>query len=158
MGKRARKDLGQTLKGETTTESTARRGYAGTLESEGQRLLRGEQTPEVEATRTFWDSQREQAANRLAVTGNRAGYGALQLEQGREEGRQVSDVTRRGRMRGVDILGQLYSGSTNYLSNLYGQRGELARTPSFWQKLGLAAVGAGGEAAGAYYGAKAAKA
>lgn len=154
MGKRGRKDLGQTLKRETTGESARRGRYAGELETQAGSFLRGEYTPEVEATRTFWDTQREQAANRLAVTGNRAGYGALQMELGREEGRKVADVTRRGRLRGVDILGQLYGGSTNYLSKLYGQRGRLATAPKFWQQLAIAGVGAGGEAAGAYYGAK----
>ena len=145
MGGR-RKRLGGELKEQTTAE-TARRGrYAGELKSQAGSFLRGEHTPEVEATRTFWDTQREQAANRLAVTGNRAGYGATQLELGREEGRQVADVTRRGRLYGADILGQLYGGSTNYLSNLYGQRTGLASQPSFWERMaggipGAAAAG-----------------
>ncbi|KKN23593.1 hypothetical protein LCGC14_0903420 [marine sediment metagenome] len=152
MGKGATKQLGQELKGVSATERASRGRYGTALETEGQRLLRGEQTPEVEATRTFWDTQREQAANRLAVTGNRAGYGATQLELGREEGRQVSDVTRRGRLQGANILGQLYGGSTAYLGDIYGQRGQLARQPNFWQQATLAGIGAGGEAAGAYYG------
>ena len=154
MGKKQRKQVSGEMTAATTAE-TARRGrYAGELESQAGSFLRGEHTPEVEATRTFWDTQREQAANRLSVTGNRAGYGALQLEQGREEGRQVSDVTRRGRLRGVDILGQLYGGSTGYLSNLYGIRTQEAVAPKGWQRLVGAAVGGAGEAAGAYYGAK----
>jgi len=138
-----------------TAAETARRGrYAGELETQAGSFLRGEFTPEVEATRTFWDTQREAAANRLARTGNRAGYGALQMELGREEGRQVADVTRRGRLYGADILGQLYGGSTGYLSNLYGLRTQEAIAPKGWQRLLGAGIGAGGEAAGAYYGSK----
>ena len=152
MGKKQRKQVSGEMTAAATAESAARSRYGGALETEGQRLLRGEQTPEVEATRTFWDTQREQAANRLAVTGNRAGYGALQLEQGREEGRQVSDVTRRGRLQGANILGQLYSGSTGYLSNLYGIRTQEATAPKGWQRLLQAGIGGAGEAAGAYYG------
>ena len=135
MGKKQRRKVSGEMTAASAAE-TARRGrYAGTLESEAGRFLRGEDTTEVEATRTFWDTQREQAANRLAVTGNRAGYGALQMELGREEGRQVADVTRRGRLQGVNILGQLYGGSTGYLSNLYGIRTQEATAPKGWQRL-----------------------
>lgn len=149
MGKKQRKKVSGEMTAASAAE-TARRGrYAGELESQAGSFLRGEYTPEVEATRTFWDTQREQAANRLAVTGNRAGYGALQMELGREEGRQVADVTRRGRLRGVDILGQLYGGSTNYLSNLYGIRTQEATAPKFWQKLAVSAAGGAAQAAGA---------
>ena len=142
------------MQAQTAAESARRGRYAGELESQAGSFLRGEHTPEVEATRTFWDTQREQAANRLAVTGNRAGYGALQMEAGREEGRQVADVTRRGRLYGADILGQLYGGSTGYLSNLYGLRTQEATAPKGWQRLLQAGIGGAGEAAGAYYGSK----
>ena len=149
MGKKQRKKVSGEMTA-ASAEETARRGrYAGELESQAGSFLRGEHTPEVEATRTFWDTQREQAANRLAVTGNRAGYGALQTELGREEGRQVADVTRRGRLYGADILGQLYGGSTGYLSNLYGLRTEEAMRPKFWQNLGVSAAGGAAQAAGA---------
>ncbi len=154
MGKKQRKKVSGEMTAASAAE-TARRGrYAGELESQAGSFLRGEYTPEVEATRTFWDTQREQAANRLAVTGNRAGYGALELELGREESRQVADVTRRGRLRGVDILGQLHGTSTNYLSNLYGLRTQEAIAPKGWQRLLQAGIGGAGEAAGAYYGSK----
>ena len=154
MGKKQRRKVSEEMTAESTAERARRGRYAGELETQAGSFLRGEHTPEVEATRTFWDTQREQAANRLAVTGNRAGYGALQTELGREEGRQVADVTRRGRLHGVNILGQLYGGSTGYLSNLYGIRTQEAVAPQGWQRLLQAGIGGAGEAAGAYYGAK----
>lgn len=154
MGKRSRKRLGRELEAQTAEERARRTRIGGVLESEAERLRRGEQTPEVEATRTFWASQKEDVRNWLARTGNRAGYGALQLELGREEGRQVADVTRRGRMRGVDIYGQLYGGTAPFLSSIYGQRLQEATAPKFWQRLAVAAAGGAAQAGGAYAGAK----
>ncbi|MCI0351081.1 MAG: hypothetical protein L0Z53_16775, partial [Acidobacteriales bacterium] len=108
--------------------------------------------PETEATRTFWDAMRDEAENRAARTRNRAGYGALQEEMGREESRRLADVVRRGRLIGVDILGQLYGGSTGLLSSIYGQRASLANQPGFWDQLALAGIGGAGQAGAAYFG------
>lgn len=152
MGRKARKRLGEELRTETAGAREREAGLFRDVRQQAGGFLRGEYTPEVEATRTVFDSLRDAARNRLARTGNRAGYGALQSELGRQEARQVSETTRRGRLIGFDALRGLQAGQQGYLANIYGQRGQLAAVPGFWDQFAQAGIGAAGQAAGAYLG------
>lgn len=149
MGRKARKKLSAELEG-ISAEERARRGRAGgQLEDVAGSYLRGENNPEIEGARTYWASAMDEAANRAARTRNRAGYGAQQDEMARQEARTVADAIRRGRLVGVDILGQLFGSSGNVMSNLYGQRAQLASQPGFWDSLLQHFVSNAGSAAGA---------
>ena len=154
MGRGARKELGREMKAESAAERARRGRYAGALETEAGRYLRGEHTPEVVAAGNVWTAMQEQQRRRVAATGQRAGYGATALEMGREKERAITRATKRGRTTGARILQGLYGPSTQYQASLYGTRAGLAQTPSFWERFLPALVGGAGEAAGAYYGAK----
>jgi len=154
MGRGARKEVGADLKRQSAAEEARRTRYSGALETEAGRYLRGEHTPEVVAAGNVWTAMQEQQRRRVAATGQRAGYGATALEMGRERERAITGATKRGRVTGARILQGLYGPSTQLQGQLSGQRVSLSQTPSFWERFLPALVGAGGEAAGAYYGAQ----
>lgn len=79
-----------------------------------------------------FDVYRDRATNRVARTGNTAGYGSLLSEMAREEGRQKGSVTRqnmisfadekqRRRFAGLAGLAQMFGIDTSFLSNLLAQ-------------------------------------
>lgn len=102
-----------------------------------------------------FDAYRDRATNRVARTGNTAGYGSLLSEMAREEGRQKGSVTRQNmigfadekqqrKMAGLAGLAQMFGINTSFLDSLMGQRTsifagrESRKTPAIakW-KLGL---------------------
>ncbi len=154
MGRGQRKELSAEMKAESAAERARRTRYSGALETEAGRYLRGEHTPEVVAAGNVWTAMHEQQKRRVAATGQRAGYGATALEMGREKERAITAATKRGRTTGAQILQGLYGPSTQYQSALYGQRGQLAAVPGFWERFGGALAGGAGAALGAWAGTK----
>ena len=85
-----------------------------------------------------FDAYRDRATNRVARTGNTAGYGSLLSEMAREEGRQKGSVTRqnmisfadekqRRRFAGLMGLAQMFGIDTSFLSNLLAQSTSIQR-------------------------------
>lgn len=79
-----------------------------------------------------FDAYRNRATNRVARTGNTAGYGSLLSEMAREEGRTKGGVTRqnmisfadekqRRRFAGLQGLAEMYGIDTSFLTNLLAQ-------------------------------------
>ena len=79
-----------------------------------------------------FDAYRDRATNRVARTGNTAGYGSLLSEMAREEGRAKGGVTRqnmlsfadekqRRRFAGLQGLAEMYGIDTSFLTNLLAQ-------------------------------------
>ena len=98
-----------------TGENTARAGYAGAA---------------------------DQAARHAQATGNTAGYNSAIARLGQAESGTISDNARQNQIAfanekqrqkeaGLQGLGGLYGGETNYLENLFGQRSGLSSTPLF---------------------------
>lgn len=114
--------LKRELRRGTAEETERRRRLGGILEGEATGYLEGLYNPEISGIRTGYAGERDRARNRVAITGNRAGYGATQLELGRQEGRAVSDSVRRGRLIGLDLMRGLHGESSGYLQRLFDQR------------------------------------
>jgi len=82
-------------------------------------------------TGTF-GSARDEAARRIARTGNRAGYGSYLSEIGREESRQKSGVGRdvaqekfRRKQLGLEGIMKFYGIDTNFLDSILGLQNQL---------------------------------
>ncbi len=103
---------------------------------EQQASIRG---ANLESLGGVYDALQQSATNRLARTGNAAGYNDLLEELGRERGRQFSRSAREieggfaeraldDRFRGLAGVGGLYGLDTGLLSNLIGARGNILGT------------------------------
>lgn len=84
------------------------------------------------AAENTFGAYRDRAANRVARTGNSAGYGSLVSELGREEGRTKGSITRQNmvgfadekfkrKMAGMEGLMRMYGIDTSFLNSLFGQ-------------------------------------
>lgn len=172
FGKKKKKaeDQGGLLAKEQTAETARRNELSSFLTPQYKALAEGPgYSPEEQSAITqeslgsvgnTFDAYRDRATNRVARTGNTAGYGSMLSEMAREEGRTKGGVTRqnmisfadekqRRRFAGLQGLAQMFGVDTSFLSNVMGQntsifQQRLARKPTGMDKwkMGLG-VGAG---------------